>query len=82
VEDNQQVDSHEPEEVDNLVPEEVDNHRAVRMLVEVDIQRMEELPGQCETSVAWGALPLLIEAQTCHLACPFGPCVVSANNPS
>ena len=74
MEDNPQLDS--------LEPEEVDNRRAVHMLVEVDIQQKEELAGQCETSAAWGVLPLLVEAQTCHRACPFQPCVVSANNPS
>lgn len=64
---------------DSLEPEEVDNHRAVRMLVVVDIQQREERADQCVTSAEQVALPSLAVAQICHLVCPFQSCVVSAN---
>lgn len=87
-EEDKQLDSLvEPEEEGDIrkavhMLVEGDIRKAVHMLVEVDTQPMEEKAGRYETSVAQGVLPLLVETQTCHLACPFLSCVVSANNPS
>lgn len=60
----------------DMLEVEVDN----RMLVGIegaDIQQREDMAGQAETSAELGALPLA-EAQTCHHACPFQSCAVSA----
>lgn len=58
--------------------EVVDTHRAAHMLVVVDIQLKEELVDQSVTSVEQEEPPLLVEAQTCRLACPFQSCAESA----
>ena len=75
-EDNQQLGSHEP-----AVEEEVvGNRRAVHMRAGVlllDTQQKAEMADQCVTSAAKGVWPWVV-VRTCHLACPFQPCVGSA----
>lgn len=70
--DKQGPDSREPAELE-------DNRSADRMQVaDVEhIRQLMDMADQCVTSVARVELPLLAEAQTCHLFCPSGPCVVS-----
>jgi hypothetical protein len=52
------------------------SHRAVHMLVGMDIQLGEELPDRNATSAGLLVLPLVV-VQTCHLFYPFQPCAGS-----
>lgn len=51
-------------------------HRAVHMLVGMDIQLVEELPDRNVTCAGQMVLPLVV-VQTCHLFYPFQSCAVS-----
>lgn len=75
--DSQQADSLElgklvVEELDKLVVEVVDHK------LEEDIQQLVGKADLVVTYAARVALPL-VEDRTCHLSCPFQPCVVSAS---
>lgn len=52
-------------------------HRAVHMMVGMDIQLVEELPDRNVTCAGLLVLPLVV-VQTCHLFYPFQSCAVSA----
>jgi hypothetical protein len=51
-------------------------HRAVHMLVGMDIQLVEELPDRNVTYAGLLVLPLVV-VQTCHLFYPFQSCAAS-----
>lgn len=68
-EDNRQEGNLEPDWVGG-------SHRAVHMLVGMDIQLVEELPDWNVTSAGLLVLPLVV-VQTCHLFYPFQSCAAS-----
>ena len=74
VADNQKVDNLEVGVVDNLVAGVADNQK-VGNLVE-DNQLRVELLDQSVTLPEAEAPPSAVD-RTCHLSCPFPPCVVS-----